>query len=61
MADPTYTREALIRDVVNAVSQAQKKPINLGGQPAESVNRAYILEVLAEVTRVVGGGEPEAY
>jgi hypothetical protein len=53
MTEHVYTEAALIRDLVNAISFAQKKPIDLGAQPAETVNRAYIMEVVADVIRIV--------
>ena len=55
MPDAIYTREHLIRDVVNTVSSAEGKPVHLGGKHHEEIDRAYILHLVSETVRAVDG------
>jgi hypothetical protein len=54
MADePDYTREALVRDLIRAISTAERKPIYLGDSIDEKVDRNYIVDVASISIQIV--------
>jgi hypothetical protein len=50
-----YTTEELIRDIVNAISSSEGKPVDIGGKEHRHIDRAYLYELLAEVKQAVDG------
>ncbi|MCB8880996.1 hypothetical protein ACELLULO517_12190 [Acidisoma cellulosilytica] len=54
MAEVSYTRETLIKDLINTISLADGKGIHLGyGTPEEGADRDYILDVATVAIEVV--------
>ncbi len=50
-----YTSEELIRDIVNAVSSSEGKPVDIGGREHKNIDRTYLYELVAEAKRAVEG------
>jgi hypothetical protein len=50
---PAYTREALVRDLIRAISAAEGKPISLGASTDGKVDRAYIGDVADAAVNIV--------
>jgi hypothetical protein len=50
-----YTTEELIRDMVNAISSSEGKPVDIGGREHKHIDRAYLYELVAEVKSAVEG------
>ncbi len=50
-----YSSEAFVRDIVNAISRAEGKPINIGGKHSEAVDRAYVFQLISEAKRALEG------
>ena len=52
-----YSSEAFVRDVVNAISKSEGKPLNIGnaGPSHRSVDRAYAFQLITEAKKAVEG------
>lgn len=50
-----YSSEALIRDLVNAISSSEGKPLNLGGHDHRGIDRAYAYQLIVEAKRAYEG------
>lgn len=50
-----YSSEALVRDLVNAISNAEGKPLNLGGNHHRDIDRAYAFQLIVEAKRALDG------
>ena len=50
-----YTTEELVRDMVNAISSSEGKPVDIGGREHKNIERAYLYQLVAEVKRAVEG------
>jgi hypothetical protein len=50
-----YTTEELIRDMVNAISSSEGKPVDIGGREHRDIDRAYLYQLVGEVKRAVEG------
>ena len=57
----SYTREALVRDLVKSISQSEGTPVFPGiNSTAPRATRLYALELVAEVIRSVDGIKTDA-
>jgi hypothetical protein len=50
-----YSSEAFVRDIVNAISSSEGKPLNIGGKHHEGIDRAYIFQLISEAKKAVEG------
>jgi hypothetical protein len=50
-----YSSEAFVRDIVNAISSSEGKPLNIGGMQHKDIDRAYVFELIAEAKKAVEG------
>jgi hypothetical protein len=50
-----YSSEALVRDIVNAISSSEGKPLNIGGNHHEGIDRSYLFELVSEAKKAVEG------
>jgi hypothetical protein len=50
-----YSSEALVRDMVNAISRSEGKPLNIGGNHHEGIDRSYIFQLVSEAKNAVEG------
>ncbi len=50
-----YTTEELIRDMVNAISSSEGKPVDIGGREHRDIDRQYLYQLVGEVKRAVEG------
>lgn len=59
-----YSSEAFVRDLVNAISNAEGKPLNIGGNHHRRIDRAYAFQLIVEAKRALEGqtgtSEPSA-
>lgn len=58
-----YSSEALVRDLVNAISKSEGRPINIGGNHHEGIDRDYAFRLVSDSKRAVEGhsGTQAAY
>lgn len=50
-----YSSEAFVRDIVNAISKSEGKPLNLGGSRHQGINRDYAFQLISEARKAVEG------
>ena len=50
-----YSSEAFVRDIVNAISNSEGKPLNIGGKRHEGIDRTYLFQLIGEVKKAVEG------
>jgi hypothetical protein len=50
-----YSSEAFVRDVVNAISSSEGKPLNIGENHHKDIDRAYAFQLISEARRAVNG------
>jgi hypothetical protein len=50
-----YSSEAFVRDIVNAISNSEGKPLNIGGKHQEGIDRTYIFQLISETKKAVEG------
>ena len=50
-----YSSEAFVRDIVNAVSKSEGKPLNIGGSRHHGIDRDYAFQLISEARRAVEG------
>jgi hypothetical protein len=50
-----YSSEAFVRDIVNAISASEGKPLNIGGNHHEGIDRSYIFRLVSEAKNAVEG------
>jgi hypothetical protein len=50
-----YSSEAFVRDIVNAISSSEGKPLNIGGKHHEGIDRAYVFQLISEAKKAVEG------
>jgi hypothetical protein len=50
-----YSSEAFVRDIVNAISEAEGKPLNIGGNHHQGIDRAYAFQLISDAKRAVEG------
>ena len=50
-----YSSEAFVRDLVNAISKSEGKPMNIGGERHQGIDRLYAFQLITEAKRAVEG------
>ena len=50
-----YSSEAFIRDIANAISESEGKPLNIGGTYHHGIDRAYAYQLIAEAKKAIEG------
>jgi hypothetical protein len=50
-----YSSEAFVRDVVNAISSSEGKPLDIGGSHHKDIDRAYTFQLISDAKRAVNG------
>jgi hypothetical protein len=53
-----YSSEAFVRDIVNAISKSEGKPVNIGGADHADIDRAYVFQLINEAKQAVEGHVP---
>jgi hypothetical protein len=50
-----YSSEAFVRDIVNAISSSEGKPLNIGGNHHEGIDRSYLFQLVSAAKQAVEG------
>ena len=50
-----YSSEAFVRDVVNAISESEGKPLNIGSTHHQGIDRAYAYQLIADTKKAIEG------
>ena len=50
-----YSSEAFVRDIVNAISESEGKPLNIGSTHHQGIDRAYAYQLIADAKKAVEG------
>ena len=50
-----YSSEAFVRDLVNAISRAEGRPLNIGGNRHSGIDRAYAFQLIAQARKAIEG------
>lgn len=50
-----YSSEAFVRDIVNAISKSEGKPLNIGGSRHQGIDRDYAFQLASEAKKAVEG------
>lgn len=50
-----YSSEAFVRDIVNAISRSEGKPLNIGGNDQKGIEREYAFLLISQAKRAVEG------
>ena len=50
-----YSSEAFVRDIVNAISKSEGKPLNIGGMRHQGIDRAYAFGLISEAKKAIEG------
>jgi hypothetical protein len=50
-----YSSEAFVRDIVNAISRSEGKPLNIGGNDQNGIEREYAFLLISQAKRAVEG------
>ena len=50
-----YSSEAFVRDIVNAISESEGKPLNFGSTHHQGIDRAYAYQLIAEAKKALEG------
>ena len=50
-----YSSEAFVRDIVNAISRSEGKPLNIGGTRHQGIDRGYAFQLISEAKKAVEG------
>ncbi len=50
-----YSSEAFVRDIVNAISKSEGKPLNIGGTRHQGIGRDYAFGLISEAKKAVEG------
>jgi len=50
-----YSSEAFIRDIVNAISRSEGKPLNIGGNDQRGIEREYAFLLISQAKRAADG------
>lgn len=54
-----YSSEAFVRDIVNAISEAEGKPLNFGGNHHQGIDRSYAFQLITEAKQAIEGNFPK--
>ena len=55
-----YSSEAFVRDIVNAISSSEGKPLNIGGSHHKDIDRAYTFQLIREAKKAFDGQDDGA-
>lgn len=50
-----YSSEAFVRDIVNAISKSEGKPLNIGGTRHQGIDRDYAYQLITEAKKAIEG------
>ena len=50
-----YSSEAFVRDIVNAISESEGKPLNIGSTHHQGIDRTYAYQLIAEAKKAIEG------
>ena len=50
-----YSSEAFVRDIVNAISKSEGRPLNIGGSRHQGIERDYAFGLISEAKKAVEG------
>ncbi len=50
-----YSSEAFIRDIVNAISESEGKPLNIGGNHHQGIDRDYAFQLVSKAKKAIEG------
>ena len=50
-----YSSEAFVRDIVNAISRSEGKPLNIGGNDQRGIEHEYAFLLISQAKRAVEG------
>lgn len=50
-----YSSEAFVRDIVNAISKSEGKPLNIGGNHHQGIDRDYAFQLISEAKKALEG------
>ena len=50
-----YSSEAFVRDIVNAISESEGKPLYIGGNHHQSIDRDYAFQLISEAKKAIEG------
>jgi hypothetical protein len=50
-----YSSEAFVRDIVNAISESEGKPLNIGSTHHQGIDRAYAYQLISEAKKAIEG------
>lgn len=50
-----YSSEAFVRDIANAISNSEGKPLNFGGNHHQGIDRDYAFRLISEAKKAVEG------
>jgi hypothetical protein len=52
-----YSADAFARDLVNAISESEGKPLNTGSGFHEGIDREYAFRLISEAKRAINSGQ----
>jgi hypothetical protein len=55
-----YSSEAFVRDLVNAISKSEGKPLNIGGSRHQGIDRDYAFRLISEAKKAIEGSYGQA-
>jgi len=55
-----YSSEAFVRDLVNAISKSEGKPLNIGGGRHQGIDRDYAFRLISEAKKAIEGSYGQA-
>lgn len=50
-----YSSEAFVRDIVNAISESEGKPLNIGSTHHQGIDRDYAFQLISEAKKAIEG------
>lgn len=50
-----YSSEAFVRDIVNAISRSEGRPLNIGGNDQQGIERDYAFSLISQAKRAIEG------
>src|ERR1700710_152452 len=50
-----YSSEAFVRDIINAISESEGKPLNIGGNHHQGIDRDYAFRLISDAKKAVEG------
>jgi hypothetical protein len=50
-----YSSEAFVRDIANAISKSEGRPLNIGGTRHQGIDRDYAYQLITEAKKAIEG------